>query len=76
MGRWKAYRPRGESLVLVDLDADPGEERDVAGEYPEIVEAIEARLAVLSSALAATSVERAGPTEEDKRRLRSLGYLE
>jgi arylsulfatase A-like enzyme len=75
-GRWKGYRPRGEALVLVDLEADPAEQRDVAGEHPDVVEAIELRLAELSTSLAATEVERSALTEEDERRLRSLGYLE
>jgi arylsulfatase A-like enzyme len=76
MGRWKSYRPRGEALVLVDLEADPAEQRDVAAEHPEIVAAIEERLAELSTSLAAVGIERDGRTEEDERRLRSLGYVE
>jgi hypothetical protein len=75
VGRWKSYRPRGEALVLVDLEADPAERHDVASEHPEVVAAIEQRLAELSTSLAAVGIERDGRTEEDERRLRSLGYL-
>ena len=44
-GRWKGIRPalrKGSLAVeLYDLDNDPGETTDVAGEHPEIVERIE-----------------------------------
>lgn len=78
LGRWKAYRPRGGELVLVDLQADPGEQRDVAAEHPDVVESIQKRMDELSTSLAAKG-EVAPPTglsEEDKRRLQAVGYLE
>ena len=38
-GRWKAVRAPGESkLALFDLDADPGEQDDLADAHPDIVE--------------------------------------
>ncbi|MBN1393761.1 MAG: arylsulfatase [Pirellulales bacterium] len=40
-GRWKALRDApGTPLRLYDLEADIGEQRDVAGQHPEIVEKI------------------------------------
>jgi len=42
IGRWKAVRlSAGGPLELYDLDADPGEERDVAADRPEIVARME-----------------------------------
>jgi arylsulfatase A-like enzyme len=42
-GRWKGIRlkRRDAPIQLHDLESDPGEERDVAGEHPEIVRRIE-----------------------------------
>ena len=42
MGRWKAVRLGGHDdpeapIELYDLEADPGESRDVAEEHPEVV---------------------------------------
>src|SRR5690606_33894360 len=38
MGRWKAVRLNpGEPIELYDLDADLGEQRDVADSHPDIV---------------------------------------
>jgi uncharacterized sulfatase len=48
-GRWKLHgRFSGREAVhgpkLFDLLADPGEERDVAGEHPEVIEELQQRL--------------------------------
>lgn len=45
MGRWKAVRLKNHApLELYDLEADRGEERDVAGAHPGVVAKIEAHL--------------------------------
>lgn len=37
-GKWKVVRPKlGAELELYDLEADPGEAKDVAGENAEVV---------------------------------------
>ena len=46
-GRWKAVRldwlrAPGKAIQLFDLDADPGEQVDVAKDHPEIVRTMEA----------------------------------
>ena len=45
MGKWKAVRlAAGKPLELYDLDADPREAHDVAGEHSDVVARIEAYL--------------------------------
>ena len=76
-GRFKSAFQRGSNrLVLFDLEADPGEQRDVADAHPEVVAAHRKRVAALSARLAAAPGARRGPTEADRERLRALGYLE
>jgi arylsulfatase A-like enzyme len=77
---WKLVRGRGrEAPQLFDVRSDPGDERDVAAEHPEVV----ARLAGLLEA-AVREAEAGGPTvrataplgAEELRSLRELGYIE
>jgi arylsulfatase A-like enzyme len=43
--QWKAIRLKpGEPLLLFDLSKDLGEENNVAGEYPEVIEEMETYL--------------------------------
>ena len=45
MGRWKAVRLKtGAALELYDLEADPGEQRDVAAAHPDVVRKMEMSL--------------------------------
>ena len=45
-GRWKLYlEPRNGVAKLFDLDADPGEKRDLAAVEPEVFEDLKARYA-------------------------------
>ena len=72
-GRYKYVRaPRPE---LYDLEADPGETRDLAASEPAVRErmagALEARLRTMGEAEA-----RRGPDSEAQERLRALGYVQ
>jgi arylsulfatase A-like enzyme len=76
-GRWKSYSSRRRSKgYLVDLEADPGETRDVSEEHPSVVEDHRRRVKELSKQLAARVQPKEGLTEEDRDRLRALGYLD
>lgn len=69
-------RPRlegGWQRALYDLEADPGETRDVASLHPGIA----ARLgAALDAWLAATPLPTLEPAERDIEALRNLGYID
>jgi arylsulfatase A-like enzyme len=76
-GRWKSFFRRGDdSITLVDLEQDPGEQRDVAAEHPDVVAAHRARITALGQALAAKTADLAPLSEDDRRRLRALGYVQ
>jgi len=77
-GRWKLITSLEDERVvdaLYDLDADPGERRNLAKARPELVAQLRGRL----ETLAAESVEAAPIPEEDEAiltaRLEELGYL-
>ena len=76
-GRWKSTRSRKEgTLVLFDLESDPGETIDVADRHPEIVAEHQRRIDEIAIEL---SNENEGPkalSPYDEERLRRLGYLE
>jgi hypothetical protein len=76
-GSWKSTWARdGSRTALFDLESDPGETRDVAGEHPELVRKHRARLDELTRALGTRQGEDATLSEDDAERLRALGYLE
>jgi arylsulfatase A-like enzyme len=76
-GRWKsAVRRSDGQTLLFDLEADPGEQRDVAGEHPEVAERHRARTDELSERLSARRAVLERLSEDDRERLRALGYLE
>jgi arylsulfatase A-like enzyme len=76
-GTWKYSRSRRERIrLLFDLEADPGETRNVAGARPRIVEEFERRLDELSQTLASAPAGAAELSTRDAERLRALGYLE
>jgi choline-sulfatase len=62
--------PRRE---LYDLDADPGEHRDVSSLHPELVDRLEASLPQRSKA--AVAGEEVDLDAESRRELEALGYL-
>ncbi len=77
-GRWKLITSLEDQRVvdaLYDLDADPGERRNLARARPELVAQLRGRL----ETLAGESVEAAPIPEEDEAiltaRLEELGYL-
>ena len=75
-GRWKSVWKRAQDRpVLFDLEADAGEERDVAAAHPEEVAAHRSRIDELSRRLGGESTATA-PSPEDLERLRALGYVE
>ena len=75
-GPWKSFtRRRDGSLVLVNLERDPGETLDVSADHEQIVKEHRARVGALQSRLTGRSIEQA-LSEEEKDRLRSLGYLD
>jgi len=76
-GRWKSYSGRFDGTFrLVDLEADPGERRDVAAENPAISESHRKRVDALTTALAAPDAPLYEIGEEELDRLRSLGYVD
>ena len=77
-GRWKLITSLEDARVvdaLYDLDADPGERRNLAQAHPDVVARLRERL----EALATESVEAAPMDDEDEAiltaRLEELGYL-
>jgi arylsulfatase A-like enzyme len=71
--------PRGERAQLVDWEADPGEEQDVGARRPEASQEMAAALREFDrekpDLLTWTDRLAGALTEEDKRRLRALGYV-
>ena len=75
--RFKLIRDEASGAIeLYDLDADPGEQNDLAAEQPARVERLEGELEAWSrAALADALPERERePTLEELERLRALGY--
>jgi hypothetical protein len=77
LGRSKSVRERrARELLLVDLDADPGEHRNVVARRPEIAVAHARRMDELAVRRAASGATPSALTREYECRLRALGYLE
>jgi len=78
MGRWKSFWPRsGDKPILVDLETDPGETTDLAATKPGILSEHRARLDALAREHWTDPDSLfLGFSEEDRQRLRALGYLE
>jgi arylsulfatase A-like enzyme len=76
-GHWKSTLRRDDGrLHLFDLEGDPGETRDVAAAHPDVVEAHRRRIDELGETLSARRAVVERLSEEDRERLRALGYLE
>jgi arylsulfatase A-like enzyme len=75
-GRWKSMLHRREfRFHLFNLEADPGEQRDVSADHPEILEAHRRRLDELSAQLQSQREVGTELSRDERRRLRALGYL-
>jgi arylsulfatase A-like enzyme len=76
-GRWKYISTGGGGGALFDLDDDPGEKSDVAGQFPEeaarLKQLLSRRVAELEKARPPSTLAK--PTPEVVRQLRALGYL-
>jgi len=76
-GRWKsAVRRSDDQGLLFDLDQDSGEQRDVAKEYPNVAARQRARIDELGGRLSARRAVLERLSEDDRERLRALGYLD
>jgi arylsulfatase A-like enzyme len=75
---WDSHRP--DQPELYDLQADPGETRNVSPQFPTEVRrfqaAVEAHRHRVDETEPATPFPGLEPDEEVTRRLRDLGYLE
>ena len=74
---WKSVvrRSNGASQ-LYDLRNDPRERRDVAQRHPEVVEAHMKRIDDLTRRLSAAAPARRELSDDERARLRALGYLD
>jgi len=80
-GRWKSQWPRSqEPPHLYDLVADPGEKSDLAlepnEEHAATLRAHRVRIDELSRQLASHASQAPALSNQDKERLRALGYIE
>jgi arylsulfatase A-like enzyme len=76
-GRYKTTVQRSSGRAfLYDLEADPGEQHDLAGSHALRVLAHRNRINELTRELAAAPAPRRELSEDEKERLRALGYLE
>jgi arylsulfatase A-like enzyme len=76
-GRWKLIEgPEEGTLELFDLERDPEERTNRAAEEPERTEHLRGLIADWRARHAGERGRAAGPTDEERARLRALGYVE
>jgi len=76
-GRWKTTLRRSDGRAfLYDLESDPGEQRDLAAANALQVDAHRLRIDELSRELAGAPSPARELSDEEKQRLRALGYLD
>jgi arylsulfatase A-like enzyme len=77
VGRWKLIDgPEEESLELFDLEADPEERVNLAEREPERVAGMRLRLRRFREAQARGDARPVPLSDEDRKRLEALGYVE
>jgi len=77
VGRWKLiHGPEEGTLELFDLEADPGEKQNLADRQPERAAELGAMLEEWLRANRRGAQEPVSLSEEDRRRLEALGYIE
>jgi arylsulfatase A-like enzyme len=73
---WKAVWDRlARTWALYDLEADPGELRDLAADRPEVMESLRPALEENEAAIPGEVGEQITLTDEDLEKLRGLGYV-
>jgi arylsulfatase A-like enzyme len=76
-GKWKSFQLRKSGrLVLVDLEADPGETTDLAQESKLVHLSHRKRTQALVEQLGTVEAPASELTDEDRARLQALGYLQ
>jgi hypothetical protein len=76
--RWKMIKVHlNHEAMLFDLENDPGETRDCSAEYPEECSRLARELDRLDALLSGRASKQPTPAvhEEQKRKLKALGYL-
>ena len=78
-GKWKGiFNLELDAMEIYDLEADPGELRNLAGEHPELVSSLKDRATTWFKSCVGNARLPDGPAaldEETKARLRAMGYL-
>jgi arylsulfatase A-like enzyme len=64
------------ALTLFDLDEDPGELRNAAALHPEVASDHRRRMDALAARLSASAAVAERLSDDDRERLRALGYLD
>jgi hypothetical protein len=76
-GRFKSsFERRGGREVLFDLLEDPREQQDLAGSRPELLEEHRRKVVDLQRRLGGAARDGRELSEDDRRRLDALGYVE
>ena len=82
LGDWKLYLDKVEEIpgtnkgpVLIDLSKDPGEEKDLASEYPEKVKDMKKLAKELLSEIEKNSISLGGPANPKKQNKKGAYWL-